>query len=164
MIPAKSRNNIREFIARYFIEDAMPDEPVVDEDVRIIYYDEEGSKLGKPLKTEGEIRPTDITPVVAPGSKTHQPTVYPMLWGFTNPKGSGSPLLNTRVETAATKAFRKDAWRSHRCMIPASYYFESEHLTASDGTKKKGQKYIEDQSAVCAVFSFVSDTKHAPRP
>ena len=36
MIPAKSRNNIREFIARYFIEDVMPDEPVVDEDVRII--------------------------------------------------------------------------------------------------------------------------------
>ena len=26
MIPAKSRNNIRDFIARYFIEDAMPDE------------------------------------------------------------------------------------------------------------------------------------------
>ena len=51
MIPAKSRNNIREFIARYFIEDAMPDEPVVDEDVRIIYYDEEGSKLGTPHVT-----------------------------------------------------------------------------------------------------------------
>ena len=52
MIPAKSRNNIREFIARYFIEDAMPDEPVVDEDVRIIYYDEEGSKLGTPHVTK----------------------------------------------------------------------------------------------------------------
>ena len=52
MIPAKSRNNIRAFIARYFIEDAMPDEPVVDEDVRIIYYDEEGSKLGTPHVTK----------------------------------------------------------------------------------------------------------------
>ena len=52
MIPAKSRNNIREFIARYFIEDVMPDEPVVDEDVRIIYYDEEGSKLGTPHVTK----------------------------------------------------------------------------------------------------------------
>ena len=52
MIPAKSRNNIREFIARYFIEDAMPDEPAVDADVRIIYYAEEGSTLGTPHVTK----------------------------------------------------------------------------------------------------------------
>ena len=51
-IPAGSVNNIREFIGKYFIEDAMPDEPVVNEDVRVIYYEEEGSKLGTPHVTK----------------------------------------------------------------------------------------------------------------
>ena len=98
-------------------------------------------KLGRPLKTEGEIRPTDIVPVVAPAAKAGTPAVYPMVWGFTNPKG-GSPLLNARVETASQKPFWKDAWASHRCVIPASYYFEWEHLVSSDGRKKTGQKYM----------------------
>ena len=42
------------------------------------------AKMGRPLKTEGEVRPTDIAPVIAPNND-HTPTVYPMLWGFTNP-------------------------------------------------------------------------------
>lgn len=116
--------------------------PFVDRAMRSPLRETMITKLGRPLKTEGEIRPTDIAPVIAPSAKEKTPTVYPMLWGFTNPKGSGSPLLNARVETAATKAFWKEAWKSHRCVIPASYYFEWEHLTASDGTKKTGQKYM----------------------
>lgn len=52
LIPEGKRNNIREFIGKYFIEDAMPDEPIVNEDVRVIYYDEEGSKLGTPHVTK----------------------------------------------------------------------------------------------------------------
>ncbi len=50
MIPSDA--NIRAFIDKYFIEDAMPDEPVIDEDVRIVYYDTEGTKLGTPHVTK----------------------------------------------------------------------------------------------------------------
>ncbi len=50
MIPPDA--NIRAFIDKYFIEDAMPDEPVIDEDVRIVYYDTEGTKLGTPHVTK----------------------------------------------------------------------------------------------------------------
>ena len=52
LIPANSQGNIREFIARYFIEDSMPDEPVVNEDVRVICYEEEGMKFGTPHVTK----------------------------------------------------------------------------------------------------------------
>ena len=52
LIPAKSQGNIRDFIAKYFIEDAMPDAPVVDETVRVIYYETEGVKLGSPHVTK----------------------------------------------------------------------------------------------------------------
>ena len=47
-VPSQHRSSIREFIGKYFIEDAMPDEPVVDETVRVIYYETEGVKLGSP--------------------------------------------------------------------------------------------------------------------
>ncbi len=127
---------------RYYMESSPELKPFVDRAMRSPLRETMITKLGRPLKTEGEIRPTDIAPVIAPSAKEKTPTVYPMLWGFTNPKGSGSPLLNAKVETAATKAFWKEAWKSHRCVIPASYYFEWEHLTASDGTKKTGQKYM----------------------
>ena len=37
---------IRDFIDRYFVEDAMPDELLIDEQARIVYYETEGAKLG----------------------------------------------------------------------------------------------------------------------
>ena len=37
----------------------------------------------------------------------------------------------------------KDAWQSHRCIIPASYYYEWEHLVnQATGKKKAGDKYM----------------------
>lgn len=51
-MPEQHRDSIRDFIDRYFIEDAMPDEPVVDETVRVIYYETEGVKLGSPHVTK----------------------------------------------------------------------------------------------------------------
>ena len=51
LIPAKDKGNIREFISRYLLEDALPDEPVVDESARIVYYETEGTKLGTPHVT-----------------------------------------------------------------------------------------------------------------
>ena len=55
----------------------------------------------KPVKTYGEIRPTDVVPVIAPNSRGIR-AVFPMQWGFHLPK-SDKPLVNARCETAATK-------------------------------------------------------------
>lgn len=43
---------IRDFIERYFVEDAMPDELLIDEQARIVYYETEGSKLGSDVVIE----------------------------------------------------------------------------------------------------------------
>ena len=48
LIPATNRKNIKTFIEKYFVEDALPDELVTDEDVRILYYETEGSSIGHP--------------------------------------------------------------------------------------------------------------------
>jgi hypothetical protein len=52
LVPAAEQKDIRAFISRYFVEDAMPDELVTDEKVRVVYYETEGSKLGNPHHKE----------------------------------------------------------------------------------------------------------------
>jgi hypothetical protein len=52
LIPAASRENIKAFIEKYFVEDVMPDELLTDEDVRILYYETEGVKLGNERVTK----------------------------------------------------------------------------------------------------------------
>ena len=57
-----------------------------------------------------------------------------MLWGFT---GQRSLHVNARIETAKERPTFQESWEKHRCVIPASWYFEWEH----DERKKAGQKY-----------------------
>lgn len=98
------------------------------------------SKLARPIKTTGEIRPTDMVPVVAPNAKG-EAVVFPMIWGFSNPK-AGQPLVNCRVETVATKPTWRESWERHRCIVPASWYYEWEHFVSPDGRTKTGNKYM----------------------
>ena len=93
----------------------------------------------RPLITDGEVRPTDIVPVIAPNSKGEK-SVFPMQWGFTARDNKRS-LFNARLETASVKPTFKEAWQNHRCIVPAAYYYEWEHLKSSDGKVKTGDKY-----------------------
>lgn len=96
--------------------------------------------LSKPLCSSGEIHPTDLVPVIAPTPKGAR-GVYPMVFGFHEPN-IDHPLLNARIETADTKPLWKECLEKRRCIIPASYYFEWEHLTKPDGRKYTGDKYM----------------------
>ena len=109
------------------------------------------AKMGRPLKTEGEIRPADIAPVIAP-DRSRNVSVFPMIWGFTNPHEGGQPLVNCRVESAKDKSLWKESWRRRRCIIPCSYYFEWEHFTTPDGRKKTGQKYMIQPKGLMVTF------------
>ena len=79
-----------------------------------------------------------MLPVIAL-NRAGKKTVFPMKWGFSIPKtGTGSRLLiNARVETAAQKSAFREAWAAHRCIVPASWYFEWEHDDAGKATKTK---------------------------
>ncbi len=95
-------------------------------------------KVGNAILTAGEIRPTNVVPVLAPG-KTGNLAAFPMKWGF---QIHGRPLIvNARVETAAEKPSFKESWIRRRCIVPASWYFEWEHLIANNGQKKAGAIY-----------------------
>ena len=126
---------------RYYMELSPELRPYIDRAFHSPLKDRMVAKLGRPLKTEGEVCPTDIAHVIAPVNN-HSPTVFPMIWGFTNPRERGKPLVNCRVETAGFKPFWKESWQRRRCIIPCSYYFEWEHYMTIKGQKKAGQKYM----------------------
>ena len=64
-----------------------------------------------------------------------------MLWGF-RVRGADRPVVNARVESAPLKPLWKEAWAKHRCIIPASWYFEWEHFFSPSGKPKTGDKYL----------------------
>ena len=83
---------------------------------------EQLNRRGKEVKT-GEIYPTDTVPILA-SNKSLIITPFAMKWGYTLP--DGRLLINARSETAGEKALFQDAMCQHRCLIPATNYFEWE--------------------------------------
>ena len=116
---------------RYYMELSPELRPIIEEARRSPLTAKMISSLGRPLKTEGEIRPTDIAPVIAPNGKGVR-TVYPMVWGFNLPDKENTkrskPLINARMESANYKQTFRDSWARRRCIIPASYYYEWDHV------------------------------------
>lgn len=125
---------------RYALEKDLPElKEIADEVLQSLLAQRFVATHARPIVTSGEVRPTDIVPVIAPNAKGLK-TVFPMQWGFLN-KDNKRTLFNARVETAGEKPTFKDAWQSHRCIIPASYYFEWAHFKSPDGREKTGNKY-----------------------
>ena len=83
------------------------------------------------LQAQPKLSPTDRVPIVV-----QQPGVPPQLiharWGFI-PHWWSKPELprlsfNARSEEAATKPMWRDALRTTRCLIPATTWYEWQHL------------------------------------
>lgn len=126
---------------RYYMEMSPELRPIIEEANRSALKERIVNKLGRPMVTEGEVYPTNIVPVIAPNRSSAR-TVFSMVWGFTLPRSS-SPMVNARMETASTKPTFKESWERRRCIVPASYYFEWEHLiNAATGKAKTGDKYM----------------------
>ncbi len=133
---------------RYYMEESPELRPYVEAAKRSSLLEKMVAKLARPLIASGEVRPTNIVPVIAP-SRKKEPAVYPMVWGFT---GKTAPLVNARSETAAVKPTFRESWEKRRCVIPASWYFEWEHRAAPDGTQKTGDKYMIQPAGASSLF------------
>ena len=126
---------------RYYMEMSPELRPIIEEAGRSRLTARISDTLGRSLITEGEVRPTDIAPVIAP-NRSGERAVFPMAWGFRLPRSS-SPLVNARVETAGTKPSFRESWERRRCVIPASHYFEWEHfVNTATGKTETGAKYM----------------------
>lgn len=125
----------------YFLSSSKPELENIINEVKVSPLSQRFVTAGNEIKTEGMINPTDVVPVLAPNPRGEM-KVYPMKWGYTNIFKEGTLLLNARLETAFQKpTFRYD-WLNHRCIIPASYYFEWAHERYDNGTIKIGDRYM----------------------
>ena len=134
---------------RYLLEESPELRPIIEEMNRSPLAGKVFPRTA--LRSSGEIRPSEVAPVVAP-DRAGRRAVFPMKWGFSGK----SPVFNARVETAASRPMFRDSWQSRRCAVPASCYFEWEHLLSPDGRKKTGGKYrLQQDSALtwlCGLY------------
>ena len=105
---------------RYKIEDRIPDERLTELVFQALRI---AGKIKVEMKASGEIRPTDIAPVIAPSSRDRTLGAFPMQWGFTHPK-RGMLVFNTRMETAQEREMFAGSVNDRRCLVPASLYYE----------------------------------------
>ena len=124
---------------RYYMEMSPELRPIVEEAQRSRLYQNHVQRLAKPLRSEGEVFPDSLVPVLA-WSRSGQKTAFPMVWGYHFP-GLPRTVANARVETAAEKPGFRDGWAVHRCVIPASWYYEWQHSRMPSGKPKTGDKY-----------------------
>ncbi|MBO4767864.1 MAG: SOS response-associated peptidase family protein [Lachnospiraceae bacterium] len=126
---------------RYALEKDLPElKEIADAALRSALAQRFIDTHARPIITHGEVRPTDIVPVIAPNARGRR-TVFPMQWGFLA-KDNKRTLFNARVETAGEKPTFREAWQSHRCIIPASYYLEWQHFKSPDGREKTGDRFV----------------------
>lgn len=72
---------------------------------------------------EGEVRPGDIAAAIA-NDRSRQPSGFPMRWGMRRRHDTHGLVINARCETAAARPLFAESTRRHRCLLPASWYFE----------------------------------------
>lgn len=124
---------------RYFMETSPELRPIAESAQRSGLYQNNIAKVAKPVFTAGEVFPNSLVPVLATG-RSGKKRVFPMLWGYHVP-GISRLITNARVETAAEKSLFREGWAAHRCVIPASWYFEWQHTVSPSGRVKTGDKY-----------------------
>ena len=89
-----------------------------------------------PVKTRGEIFPTDVVPV-----QTGVNRYEPMKWGFVT--YNKKLIINARSETALEKPMFRRPMLESRCLIPASAYYE---WKKEDGKKIKYAFFVPGES------------------
>lgn len=126
---------------RFYIEPETEELSEILEDARKSGLSYRFYQAGYAIRTSGEIRPSDVVPVVAPDRDGNR-KVFPMRWGFQLPPPKKPLLVNARVETAAEKPTFREEWRRRRCAVPASWYYEWTHIRRNDGKIVPGDKYL----------------------
>ena len=118
-------------------------------------------KICANMKTSGEIRPTDIAPVIAPSALNRRIGAFPMRWGFPHPT-RGMLVFNTRMETAPEKDLFISSVDDRRCLIPASGYYEWKKIDRNK--KERYAFYTEDREPLylAGLYIRTSDEHRLP--
>ena len=148
---------------RYYIEPDNTELQSISEAARSsVVLDRFHRAVQKALITGGEIAPSMIVPVIA-RNRSGIRSYFPMQWGYNLERKN--LLVNARIETAAQKPMFQESWYTHRCIIPASYYFEWQHYLLPNGRKDTGDRYLlQPRGAavtwLCGLYRLESGLPH----
>lgn len=143
---------------RYYIDEGLWDENLghlLQQAVRV------SAKLCADMKTAGEIRPTDIAPVIAPNALNRAMGAFPMQWGFAHPT-RGMLVFNTRMETAQEREMFAGSVNDRRCLVPASLYYEWKKI---DPRRKERYAFRAEDGAplyMAGLYIRTSDQHRLP--
>lgn len=143
---------------RYYLDDEIKDERLTEQMKQAIQI---STKICANMKTAGEIRPTDIAPVIAPSRISRRIGAFPMQWGFNHPT-RGMLVFNTRMETATEKDLFVSSVDDRRCLIPASCYYEWKKINRNK--KERYSFYAEDREPLylAGLYIRTSDEHRMP--
>jgi putative SOS response-associated peptidase YedK len=101
------------------------------------------------LQVRYNIAPTQIIPVIleSKGQRIIEQLRWGLIPGWAKDETIGAKLINGRAETLAEKPSFKNAFRSRRCIIPASGFYEWQKATSP---KQPFYFYLKDKP----VFGF----------
>ena len=148
---------------RYYMEESPELRPIVEAAEKSKLYRDHIAKIPCSLTTKGEVFPGALVPVIA-SSKIGKKSVFPMLWGY-HVDGLERLIVNARSESAAEKKTFRDSWAMHRCIIPASFYYEWQHIPTANGKTRPGDKYVimpkdERLTWLCGLYRMENDYPH----
>ena len=148
---------------RYYTELSPALRPIVEAARGSRLYRDNIARIAKPLTAEGEVFPDALVPVLAT-NRAGEKAAFPMIWGYNIP-GIGRPIANARAETAAEKPSFREGWATHRCVIPACWYYEWEHSLSPSGKSRVGAKYAispkgSDVTWLCGIYRMEENFPH----
>ncbi|HKB49172.1 MAG TPA: SOS response-associated peptidase, partial [Ktedonobacterales bacterium] len=117
-----------------------------------VYGLEQSQLDGLHLAANANVRPTQPVPVLL---GEHELAI--LRWGLVAPwaKDARGALINARAEGLAEKPSFRHAFRSQRCLIPASGFYEWQ--TPPSGTRRTKTPYlftVTDRDADADLFAF----------
>ena len=105
------------------------------------------------------LAPTDPAWVIAPDEDRAR--AQPMRWGlvpsWARDLKVGASMINARLETATVKPAFRSAWKSRRCLVPASGYYE---WRLENGIKQP--YYIHEGAGSLLMFAGLWEAWKAP--
>jgi putative SOS response-associated peptidase YedK len=86
-----------------------------------------------------DIRPARRVPVLLEGPSDRPRRLGLMTWGWTRDFASSGKLINARTEDITTKRTFAEAVAQHRCLVPATAWFEWQR---TDPEQRRGVKHL----------------------